>query len=69
MDPIQQAMERGSGALYFINSPLVLDYMSITFSRTLPHWLARDPFRYHVNTGFHRYFSEFGICGENALLR
>lgn len=56
VDPIQEAVGRGSKALDFINAPLVLDYVRLTFSCTLPHWLSRHPFNYDINAGFYKYF-------------
>lgn len=43
-DPLRYALDRGSEALKFINSPLVLDYVHVKFScryiRDLPIWLC-----------------------------
>lgn len=56
-DPLQQAMERGSGALDFLNTPLVLDYVLLKFSTSLPNWMSRNPFRYYkyISEDFYMY--------------
>ncbi|CAM9784847.1 unnamed protein product, partial [Scytosiphon promiscuus] len=54
-DPLSYALERGSGALKFINSPLVLDYVHIKFSCSLPHWASAHPFPSKINQGFYKY--------------
>ncbi|CAM9102556.1 unnamed protein product, partial [Hapterophycus canaliculatus] len=55
LDPLSYAVERGSGALRFINSPLVLDYVHIKFSSSLPHWASAHPFQPTINQGFYKY--------------
>ncbi|CAN0140980.1 unnamed protein product, partial [Scytosiphon promiscuus] len=55
VDPLRQALDRGSRGLDLLNSPLALDYMSIKFSCTLPPWTSRDPFQPTVNEGFYTY--------------
>lgn len=60
MDPIEEAMDRGSDALYFANAPLVMNYMDLTFSRTIPRVLSRHPFKYHINPGLYIYSLEGG---------
>eukprot|EP00903_Cladosiphon_okamuranus_P014655 g13588.t2 len=54
-DPLQSALDRGSEALDFINSPLVLDYVHVKFTCTLPPWSSRNPFQPTVNEGFFKY--------------
>lgn len=56
MDPIQQAVDMGSRALDFVNAPLVLDYVHLRFSCTVPGWLSSHPFRHDINAGFSEYF-------------
>lgn len=56
MDPIQQAVDMGSRALDFVNAPLVLDYIRLRFSCTVPGWLSPYPFRHDINAGFSEYF-------------
>lgn len=54
-DPLKSALDRGSGALDFLSSPLVLDYVHVKFTGTLPAWTSRDPFQPNVNEGFYKY--------------
>ncbi|CAM9923666.1 unnamed protein product, partial [Scytosiphon promiscuus] len=42
-DPLQNALDRGSEALDFVNSPLLLDYAHVKFVDTLPPWTSRNP--------------------------
>lgn len=57
IDPLQRAINRGSQALEFINAPLVLDYVQRTFLCTVPLWQSLNPFSYHINEGFYKYYS------------
>lgn len=51
MNPLFQAVLGGGEGLDFLNSPLVLDYLRIKFSGTLPPWTTRNPFQPDVNEG------------------
>jgi len=55
VDPLKHALQRGSEELKVINMPLVLDYVDIKFSCTLPHWASRSPFQSTINHGFYKY--------------
>lgn len=55
IDPLQRALDRGSKALDFLNTPLVLDYVHNKFSCTLPHWASSSSFQPTINAGFHMY--------------
>eukprot|EP00752_Nemacystus_decipiens_P009021 g8052.t1 len=55
LDPLSYALDRGSEALKFINSPLVLDYVHVKFSCSLPHWSSANPFKLTINQGFYKY--------------
>eukprot|EP00903_Cladosiphon_okamuranus_P019883 g18275.t1 len=55
LNPLSYALDRGSEALKFINSPLVLDYVHVKFSCSLPHWASASPFKATINQGFYRY--------------
>lgn len=55
VDPLRHALQRGSEALKFINMPLVLDYVDIKFSCTLPHWASMRPYQSTINHGFYKY--------------
>ncbi|CAM9267068.1 unnamed protein product [Ectocarpus sp. 4 AP-2014] len=55
LDPLRRALDRGSEALDFLNSPLVKDYVNIKFACTLPSWTSRNPFQPTVNEGFFKY--------------
>lgn len=61
VDPLQSALDRGSEALNFINSPLVLDYIHVKFSCTLPGWTSGNPFNYIINEGFYLYDTSASI--------
>lgn len=54
-DPLQSALDRGSDALEFLFSPLVLDYVHVKFAGTLPPWSSRNPFQPTINEGFYMY--------------
>eukprot|EP00903_Cladosiphon_okamuranus_P014653 g13587.t1 len=55
VDPLRRALDRGSQGLDFLNSPLVLDYVHVKFTGTLPKWTSRNPFQPTVNEGFYKY--------------
>ncbi|CAM9807163.1 unnamed protein product [Ectocarpus sp. 6 AP-2014] len=55
LDPLRRALDRGSEALDFLNTPLVKDYVHIKFACTLPSWTSRNPFQPTVNEGFFKY--------------
>ncbi|CAN0375918.1 unnamed protein product, partial [Ectocarpus sp. 13 AM-2016] len=61
MDPLQRALDRGSKALDFVNSPLVLDYVHAKFSCTLPNWALSSAIPKTINAGFYKYtgFDEY----------
>lgn len=61
MDPLQRALDRGSKALYFVDSPLVLDYIHVKFSCTLPNWASSSSIPKTINAGFYTYtaFDEY----------
>lgn len=63
MDPLQRALDRGSKALDFLNTPLVLDYVHIKFSCSLPHWASSNPFQPTINEGFYMYsgFDQYAL--------
>lgn len=63
MDPLQNALDRGSTALEFLNSPLVLDCVHVKFTSTLPPWSSRNPFQPTINEGFYTYddFDEYEL--------
>lgn len=52
------AENTGSAASAFINSPLVLDYMELKWTCTVPSWSRRNPFDYAINEGFYTYGSK-----------
>lgn len=51
LEPLRRAIDRGSEGLELLNSPLVLDYVSVKFSCTLPSWTSRNPVQPTVNEG------------------
>ncbi|CAM9260310.1 unnamed protein product, partial [Hapterophycus canaliculatus] len=53
IDPLHRALDRGSGALDFVNCPLLLDYMSEKFSRSVPPWTSGTPFSHNVSEHFY----------------
>lgn len=55
-DPLRRALDRGSKGLDLINSPLVLDYVHVRFTGTLPPWTSRNPFQPTINEGETRFF-------------
>ncbi|CAM9548053.1 unnamed protein product, partial [Ectocarpus fasciculatus] len=55
MDPLQRALDRGSKALDFVDSPLVLDYIHVKFSCTLPNWASSSSIPKTINAGFYTY--------------
>eukprot|EP00903_Cladosiphon_okamuranus_P021649 g19903.t1 len=55
MDPLQRALDRGSKALDFINSPLVMDYVHVKFACTLPTWTSSSSIPRNINPGFYKY--------------
>lgn len=61
MDPLQRALDRGSKALELINSPLVMDYIHVKFSCTLPKWTSSSTIPRTINPGFYKYhdFDEY----------
>lgn len=54
-DPLQCAMDRGSKGLPFINSPLVMDYLDLKFSKSIPSWKSRNPFNHNIHGKFFAY--------------
>ncbi|CAM9252147.1 unnamed protein product, partial [Ectocarpus sp. 8 AP-2014] len=67
-DPLQSALDRGSDALEFLFSPLVLDYVHVKFAGTLPHWSSRNPFQPTINEGLYKY-DNFEVYDLAKLLR
>lgn len=51
VDPLPQALDRGPKALDLLSSPLVLDYLRVKFTGTLPPWTSQNPFQPDVNEG------------------
>lgn len=54
-DPLQQAIDRGTDALYFVNSRLVMDYIRAKFWRTLPALTSRNAVHSGVSKNFYEY--------------
>lgn len=48
----------GSAAHAFINAPLVLDYMELKWTCTVPSWSLRNPLDYTINEGFYTFESD-----------
>ncbi|CAN0037159.1 unnamed protein product, partial [Scytosiphon promiscuus] len=67
LDPLQQALNRGSVAHAFINAPLVLDYMELKWSCTVPSWTRRNPLDYTINEGFYTYTDTSNKDGKQKL--
>lgn len=64
-DPLQCALDRGSAALSFINAPLVLDFMHMKFTSSLPSWTSRRPFHFNIPKEFFMYdMKKREITGE-----
>lgn len=68
-DPLQSALDRGSNALNFTNSPLVLDYMHMKFSRSIPSWRARVPFHHNIHEEYYKYDDIFYGDNEGSVRR
>ncbi|CAM9995089.1 unnamed protein product, partial [Ectocarpus sp. 12 AP-2014] len=60
LDPLQQALTRGSDAHEFVNAPLVLDYLELKWKCTTPNLDRRNPLDYTINEGFSTYRSGNG---------
>ncbi|CAM9389279.1 unnamed protein product, partial [Ectocarpus sp. 8 AP-2014] len=60
LDPLQQALTRGSDAHDFINAPLVLDYLELKWKCTTPNLDRRNSLDYTINEGFSTYRSGNG---------
>lgn len=45
----------GSKAVEFLTTPLVLDYMQLKWSCTIPSWTRRFALDYNINEGFYTY--------------
>lgn len=77
VDPLRRALDRGSKSLDFIISPLVLDYIHVKFSCTLPKWASSGPLPRTINPGFYKYrdFDMYGFpndvasCGADQPVR
>lgn len=50
-----QAVRSGSRALEFLSESLVLDYLGLKFTRTLPRWSTQKPFERNMNQAFYIY--------------
>ena len=47
--------DTGPKAYVFVNTPLVLNYMQLKWSCTIPRWTRRYPLDYNINEGFSTY--------------
>lgn len=50
-----QAVRSGPRSLEFLSEALVLDYLGLKFSRTLPRWHSQKPFERNINQAFYSY--------------
>lgn len=50
-----QAVSSGPRALELLSEALVLDYLGLKFSRTLPRWNTQKPFERNINQMFYSY--------------
>ena len=55
LNALAEAVRSGSRALELLSEALVLDYVDLKFSRTLPRWDDQNPFRYNINQAFYSY--------------
>lgn len=53
--PLAQATRLGPRALDLLSQPLVMDYLRLKFSRTLPRWNDQKPFQRNINQAFYSY--------------
>lgn len=54
-NPLLQAVRSGPQAMELLSEPLVLDYLGLKFSRTLPSWNTQHPFERNINQAFYSY--------------
>lgn len=50
-----QAVRSGPQAMELLSEPLVLDYLGLKFTRTLPAWNTQHPFERNINQAFYSY--------------
>jgi len=55
LNALAEAVRSGSRALELLSEALVLDYLDLKFSRTLPRWDDQNPFRQNINQAFYSY--------------
>lgn len=55
LNALAQAVRSGPRALDLLSEALVLDYVDLKFSRTLPSWNDQNPFRRNINQAFYSY--------------
>ncbi len=55
LNALAEAVRSGSRALELLSEALVLDYLDLKFSRTLPRWDDQNPFRHNINQAFYSY--------------
>ena len=55
LNALSQAVRSGARALDLLSEALVLDYVDLKFSRTLPSWNDQNPFRHNINQAFYSY--------------
>lgn len=53
-----QAVSSGPRALELLSEALVLDYLGLKFSRTLPRWNTQKPFERNINQTFYSYTNQ-----------
>lgn len=58
-----EAVRSGPRALEFLSEPLVLDYLSQKFNRTLPRWSSQKPFELNINQMFYSYAHQARVEG------
>lgn len=54
-NPLVQAVRSGPQAMELLSEPLVLDYLGLKFTRTLPSWNSQHPFERNINQAFYSY--------------
>eukprot|EP00903_Cladosiphon_okamuranus_P021895 g20127.t2 len=55
VNALAQAVRSGTRALDLLSEALVLDYVDLKFSRTLPSWNSQHPFKNNINQAFYSY--------------
>lgn len=56
--PHNPKVATGPRSYEFSNAPLVLDYMELKWSCTVPKWPHKYPLNYRINEGFYTYGNE-----------